>query len=227
MIGPDPMMAASVSADVPSWFFSFTSAPALISARTSSRSPLLDAHMIAVVPSGPGVFGFVPFESSCNTAARSFRSAASRRGFPAAEAIETETTSPAIASHARISDLRQDSTAVSDLLHRDVIAIEQRDQQIRKARVLRVLHVLAAFDPAVRVAEDRRRQRIVVVLVAVAHVAAEEDRRVIEHCAGALLRLRQTIDELGEHLGVITLDLHQLVLLRRLVAVMRQRVERL
>ena len=48
-----PMIAASVMAVVPNWFFSLTFAPALISARTSSTSPFEAAYMIAVVPSGP------------------------------------------------------------------------------------------------------------------------------------------------------------------------------
>ena len=61
MIGAEPMIAASVIADVPNWFFSLTFAPALISARTSSRSSFAAAHMIAVVPSGPGAFGSAPF----------------------------------------------------------------------------------------------------------------------------------------------------------------------
>jgi hypothetical protein len=78
MTGADPMMAASVNADVPNWFFSVTFAPALISARTSSRSSFDAAHISAVVPSGPGVLGLAPFASSCMAAARSPRSAASR-----------------------------------------------------------------------------------------------------------------------------------------------------
>ena len=111
----------------------------------------------------------------------------------------------------RPADLRQEAAAVAELLDRDVVAIEQRHEQIGKARVLRVLQVLPALDPAVRVAKDRRRQRIVVVLVAVAHVAAEQDRRVIQHGAARFLRLRQPVDELREHLGVVALNLHQLV----------------
>ena len=73
------MMAASVSADVPNWFLSLTFAPALISARTSSRSSFDAAHMIAVVPSGPGAFGFGAFRQQRNAAARSPCSAASSK----------------------------------------------------------------------------------------------------------------------------------------------------
>ena len=48
-MGAEPMIAASVRADVPNWFFSFTLAPALISARTSSTSSFAAAYMTAVV----------------------------------------------------------------------------------------------------------------------------------------------------------------------------------
>ena len=61
MIGAEPMIAASVRADVPNWFSSLTFAPALISARTSSRSPFAAAYMMAVVPSAPVAFTFAPF----------------------------------------------------------------------------------------------------------------------------------------------------------------------
>src|SRR5690349_10734126 len=160
-----------------------------MSARTSSRSSFDAAHMMAVVPSGPGVLGFAPLASSFSAAARSPRSAAAstESAWPAADATDTDnriarsTWGPALAGpdRSRISDLRQDAAAVAQLLDRDVVPVEQCDQQVREPRVLRVLHVLPAFDLPVGVAEDRRGQRIVVVPIAVAHVAAEEDRRVI------------------------------------------------
>src|SRR5262245_19776900 len=101
--------------------------------------------MIAVVPSGPGVFGFVPFDSNCSTAARSPRSAASRSVLAAAEAIEGAARDAATRFKMQnancksgetprlcgfcmlpfafcitpfILNLREDATAVSDLLHR-------------------------------------------------------------------------------------------------------------
>src|SRR6185295_12738613 len=184
-------------------------------------------------------FGLAPFASMPSTAARSPRSAASTIVSVAADATtETEKMMTA-AAHVRlkadatkvatnvISDLRENPTAVTQFFDRDVVAVEERDEQVREPRVLRILQVLAAFDLAVRVAEDRRRQRIVVVLVAVGHVAAEQDRRVIEHRAVRLRRLCEPLDELREHQRVVRLDLHQLVHLRRVVAVMRQRMEAL
>jgi hypothetical protein len=52
--------------------------------------------MIAVVPSGPGVFGFAPFDSSRDTAARSPRSAASISVGSAALVIEANATNAAM-----------------------------------------------------------------------------------------------------------------------------------
>src|SRR5262245_53136511 len=89
-----------------------------------------------------------------------------------------------------ISDLRESPTAVADLLHRNIVSVEYGQQQIRKARILWILQVLTALDASVRMAQQSRWERIVVVPVAIAHVAAEKDRGVIEHSAVRLLRLR-------------------------------------
>ena len=87
--------------------------------------------------------------------------------------------------------------------------------------------MLAALDLSVRMAQQSRRQRIVVVLVAVAHVAAEEDRGVIQHRAVAFLRLDSFLMKSANISRVVLLNLHQLVHLLRIVPVMRQRMERL
>ena len=76
-----------------------------------------------------------------------------------------------------------------------------------------------------RMAENRRRQRIVVVTIAVAHVAAEQNRGMIEHRSIRFLYRHELLDESGKYFGVVLLDLHQLVLFLRIVAVMGQRVE--
>src|SRR4029079_16634504 len=97
-----------------------------------------------------------------------------------AEPAVRETATAAASHHRsneRMSDLRQDAAAVADLLDRDVVPVEQRQEQIGEARVLWIFQWLTALDPAVRVAQHGRRQRVVVVPVAVAHVAAEENRR--------------------------------------------------
>src|SRR4051812_39987257 len=193
--------------------------------------------MTAVVPSAPGAFGFAPFESSRRTAARSPCSAASTTVSAAAWAIEGTATHSATIAGSRwrrppglpatadlkvrttsaMSNLRENAAAVPDLLDRDVVAVEQRHEQIGEARVLWILHVLPALDPAAGVAEDDGRQRVVVVLVAVAHVAAEHDRRVVEHGTVGFLRLGQPLHELREDQRVERLDLHELFLFLRVV----------
>src|SRR5688572_31511745 len=131
----EPMMAASVIAVVPNWFFSRTLALAAMSARTRSRSSLAAAHMTAVVPSAPGVFGSAPLASSASAAARSPRSAAATSGESAANAIEQAARKvPTARSPARrMSDLRDDAAAVAQFLQRDVVAVEQRHQLVREA----------------------------------------------------------------------------------------------
>jgi hypothetical protein len=62
--------------------------------------------------------------------------------------------------------------------------MQHRHQDVRVRRVLRIVQVLVALDAAAT-ADQRLRQRIVVVRVAVRHVAAEQDDRVVEHVAVA------------------------------------------
>src|SRR6516164_2574867 len=76
-------------------------------------------------------------------------------------------------------DLREALGAISDGVHRDLIALEQGKQQVGVTRILGIFQVLAALDLSVRVSEDRGGQRIVVVAVAVAHIAAKENRGMI------------------------------------------------
>ena len=97
-------------------------------------------------------------------------------------------------------NLRKTFDAVADGFHRDLIALEQRQEQVAVTRILGILQVLAAFDLSVGVSQDRGRQRIVVVAIAVAHVAAEENRGMIEHGAVGFFRGLDLLDESGEHL---------------------------
>ena len=77
-----------------------------------------------------------------------------------------------------------------------------------------------------RAADQDVRQRIVVVPVAVAHVRAVHEQRVIEQRAVAVGRRRELLDEVREALHVIRLDPHELVDALLVVRVVRQRVER-
>ena len=68
--------------------------------------------------------------------------------------------------------------------------------------------MLAAFDFA-PAADDGGRQWIVIVHVAVAHVAAENNDRMIQHGAVAVGHFREFGQEPGKDLGVIGLDFDQ------------------
>ena len=78
--------------------------------------------------------------------------------------------------------------------------------------MLTALHRLPA-------AYDRRRQRVVVVRVAVAHVAAVEEQRVLQHGAVAVRHFRELVEELRELLRVEGLNLGQALQLALLVIV--------
>ncbi len=96
-------------------------------------------------------------------------------------------------------DLRKTVDAVADGLHRDLIALEQRKEQFAVTRILGILQVLAALDLSVGVSQDRGRQRIVVVAIAVAHVAAKQNRGMIEHSAVGFFGGLDLLDEPGKH----------------------------
>src|SRR5262245_24293489 len=121
--------------------------------------------MIAVVPSGPAALGLAPFSASRRkTVGRSPDSAASNN-VVAGAAIETAAVKTAASATTdlttlRILDLRKNAAAVADRLHRNIVPVEDGLQQIGKARVLRILQVLPAFDAPVSMAEQGRRQRI-------------------------------------------------------------------
>src|SRR5262245_4386570 len=76
-----------------------------------------------------------------------------------------------------------------------------------------------------RMAYKRRWQRIVVVTITVAHVAAEQDCGMMQYRVLSLLRFHQTLDESRKHFRVVLLNLHELVLLLGVVSVMRERMK--
>src|SRR5580765_2023754 len=118
--------------------------------------------MIAVVPSAPRVFGSAFSESNFNAVARSPDSAASSSvGFAgvanetaAIKAAQTTAASGQLfirrvihrAGNPRILDLRKNAATVAYRFHRNVVTVEHRQKQIRQARILRILQVLAALD---------------------------------------------------------------------------------
>src|SRR5690554_7211839 len=85
------------------------------------------------------------------------------------------------------SDFRQHASAVAETLFRNTGALHDGQQQVGMRGVLRIGQVLAALDAATGLAEQGAGQRIVVVTVAVAHVGAEQDQRVVQYGAVAFL----------------------------------------
>src|SRR5688572_1880678 len=88
--------------------------------------------------------------------------------------LETPSRTPSLL------DARDLARAVADALHLEPSFVDDGEQQVRERRVLRQLEVLAAAELAVRAADQDVRQRIIVVPVAVAHVRAVHQQRVIE-----------------------------------------------
>src|SRR6185437_1002905 len=78
------------------------------------------------------------------------------------------------------SDLLDLAGAVAHLAHRHAGAIEQGQPEVRNRRVLGIDEMLSALQLPAPAAEHRNRQRILVMSVAVAHVAAVHDDRVVE-----------------------------------------------
>src|SRR5581483_12356275 len=79
-----------------------------------------------------------------------------------------------------LSNLRELAGAVADGLRRHSRTIEEREQHIRQGRVIGVTQMLPALELAAASAEQGGRQRELIVAVAVAHVAAVQNDRVIQ-----------------------------------------------
>ena len=78
--------------------------------------------------------------------------------------------------------------AVAEAVLMDAQFVEQRQHQVRHGRVRRKRQVAAAFQLAGSAARHHDGQRIVIVLIAVAHAAAVEDGRMIQQIAVAIGR---------------------------------------
>src|SRR5262245_4733684 len=99
-------------------------------------------------------------------------------------------------------DLGKQSAAISNFFGRNPRAIEQRLEQVCQRRLVGVLQMLTALELSAAAAHHQRRQWEVIVLVAVAHVAAVEQDRVIQDRAVAVGHRLELLQELGEGLGV-------------------------
>src|SRR5262245_33545355 len=76
-----------------------------------------------------------------------------------------------------------------------------------------------------RASEKNDGERIVVVLVPVAHAASIENHRMVEERAIAIGCRRELVDEIGEHRYVILVDQREIVHVRFRVRVVRSAME--
>src|SRR5688572_3795142 len=108
-------------------------------------------------------------------------------------------------------DLGQLTRAIAHLLDGYAGAQQQREQKVRERRAVGIDEMLLALDLACAAAEHEGRQRKLIVLVAVAHVAAVQEDRVVEDRSGvAVGNLHELRHEVREHLCVVALDHHEL-----------------
>ena len=70
--------------------------------------------------------------------------------------------------------------------------------------------MLIAFDLAITAADERGGQREMVMCIAVAHIAAVQQDRVIQHRAVAIGKRGELCRELRNEFGVVGLNLYQL-----------------
>src|SRR5581483_4422882 len=92
---------------------------------------------------------------------------------------------------------------VPELLLLDSELVQHRQQQVRHRRVRSDTNVTPAFDLAGSAADQKYRQRIMVVLVAVAQRAPVQYQRMIEQCAVTVRRLLELIEEVGQRIDVV------------------------
>jgi len=90
----------------------------------------------------------------------------------------------------------------------DVEAIEQAEQQVPgRDRHARVGEMPVAFQLAVRAAHEHVGHVFVAMLIGVAHVAAVENQRMIQQRPVTVRSLGHPLDQMGQHLDVILVDL--------------------
>src|ERR1043166_8676638 len=118
----------------------------------------------------------------------------------------------------------QQARAVSQRLLLHSRFVHDGPQQVGHRRVIRIPQMPSTLDAPVRRAHHEVREREVIVRVAVAHVAAVQDHRVVEQRAVAVGRVLQPIEEMLEEPDVVGLDLHVLFHLLGAVLMVRDRV---
>src|SRR5262245_36616532 len=139
------------------------------------------------------MFGSIFFCSSATAAAllRAFAASMRRRSFEATvSAASAEPTTSSVSEQtmtsARTLQILQCPGAVAERLLLHAHFGEHGDEQVGHRRVVLVLQMPSALHLSSRAANHKVGQREVIVGVAVAHVAAVEEQRVIEQGAVAV-----------------------------------------
>src|SRR5262249_3793469 len=154
--------------------------------RTAALSPCIAASATSDLPAAP---------------ARTMASVATRAN------VITPALSP---KPLALLDRSKFPLAISDRVLADAELVEDRQQQAAgRYRLRRIRDVAVALHASVQPSDEHVRDVVVHVLVRVAHVAAVEHERMIEQRAVAVLCLRETIDQVRQHLHVVLVDLRQ------------------
>src|ERR1700722_9389261 len=96
---------------------------------------------------------------------------------PAAQTPASASSTAGVARQgADLSDLCNDTGAVAYFVDGYPGSLQHGQQHVRKRRALREIEVLSALHPSAGLAEQARGQRILIVRIAVAHVAAVEEQ---------------------------------------------------
>ena len=100
----------------------------------------------------------------------------------------------------------QFACAVSEAVSLHAEQVEHAQEQIRHWGVGRRHDMTISFQPSGSASQQYDGQRIVVVLISVAHTAAIKKQRMIQQCTVAVSRLGQFFDEIRQHLDVVLID---------------------
>src|SRR5262249_47863052 len=99
--------------------------------------------------------------------------------------------------------------------------VENAQQQVRHWRMRRISQMASAFYPSRGAADQKDRQRVVIVFVSIAERAAEQNQRVVEKRAVAIRSLFELVEEVGERADVIPVQHGELIHVLPVVRVMR------
>src|SRR5712671_1871265 len=122
------------------------------------------------------------------------------------------TLTPRTPTGVRFSDVREPvhlARTVTDLFNADPHVLQNRHVEVRQRRALRITNIATALDARGLAANQRNREIVVEMRIAVADAGPIQEQCVVEHRAVALGQLRQLVDQIRELPHVILVDLVQ------------------